>query len=309
MNILLTGSTGFVGLAMAKKLVGHSVRHLSRNVSSQNEPHCYQKDISGEEDFYDCLNGIDIVIHAAARVHLMSDKSVDPLFQFMSVNCHGTLKLARQAADAGVKRFIFISSIKVNGEETALDRPFKFDDVRRPNDFYSVSKAEAEIELLKISEATDLEVVIIRPPLVYGPQSKGNLSSLIKIIKFNIPLPFASINNSRSLVGIDNLIDLILTCLDHPNATNQIFLVSDDDNISTCDLIRQLSAVFDKHVYLFSFPISLLTLISVISRRKGLMTRLCGNLEVDISHTKECLNWQPPLTFRQGLVTLNENRS
>ena len=289
---------------MAKKLVGHSVRHLGRNVSSQNRSHFYQKDISGEEDFSDCLNGIDIVIHAAARVHLMNDKSVDPLFQFMSVNCHGTLKLARQAADAGVKRFIFISTIKVNGDSTSNRLPFKFSDQPNPKEFYGISKYEAELALQDVCMLTGMEFVIIRPPLVYGHGVKANFATMMSLAKLNLPLPLGGINNKRSLVALDNLVDLIKICVAHDGAKNQVFLVSDDNDISTSSLMKSMIRSVGKIPWLIRVPSKWIVVLGVTLGKKDLVDRLCGDLQVDVEHTKATLGWIPKACLKDVLSEL-----
>ncbi|MCW8995623.1 MAG: SDR family oxidoreductase, partial [Psychromonas sp.] len=255
----------------------------------------YQGSLDAKGDFSSFVRNTDILIHCAARVHIMNDSSSNPLQAFREVNTYGTLNLAQQAADAGVKRFIFISSIKVNGESTKLGFPFKPDDHFVPTDPYALSKYEAEVGLRKIAAATGMEVVIIRPPLVYGPGVKANFASMMKWASKGLPLPLGGIkDNKRSLVSVNNLVDLIITCIDHPNAANQTFLVSDDDDLSTSQLLTNMATALGAANRLLSIPSSWLTLAAKLIGKPAISQRLCGSLQVDISKTKELLNWQPP---------------
>jgi nucleoside-diphosphate-sugar epimerase len=232
----------------------------------------------------------------------MNDKSADPLEEFRKINVDATIHLAKQAAAAGVKRFIYLSSIKVNGESTQLGRPFTAEDVARPQDPYGVSKHEAERALRKIAEQTGMEVVIIRPPLVYGPGVKANFASMMGIIQRGLPLPLASLtDNQRSLVALGNVIDLIVTCINHPAAANQTFLVSDDEDLSTAELLRRMGQALKKPTKLFYVPIFLLQLGAALINKSEIYQRLCGSLQVDITKTKDLLHWKPPLSVDQGL--------
>ena len=301
MKILLTGSTGFLGSALQKKLDDHLLILTSRNDNLENSSEFYKKIISSSEDFSDCLIDVDVVIHTAAKVHQMNDLADDPQMEFMEINCFGTLNLARQAAKAGVKRFIFMSTIKVNGEQSHLGKPFCFDDPRRAEDPYGMSKANAEVGLLKIANETQLEVTIIRPPLVYGPGVKANFAALLKLASKNLPLPLSGVNNQKSLVALDNLINLIITCIDHPNAANQIFLVSDDDDVSTSKLYSIMVEVYGKKARLFNISPRFLRLIAKLIGKEGVIDRLCGDLSVDIRHTKNTLNWSPVISLVDGI--------
>jgi nucleoside-diphosphate-sugar epimerase len=303
MNILLTGSTGFLGNALQHKLGDHSVNLVSRSYELEKSTRVFKKKISSIENFSDCLHDVEVVIHAAARVHQMNDRAEDPLKEFMETNCFGTLNLARQATKAGVKRFIFISSIKVNGEQTQADRPFKFDDPRIAEDHYGISKAKAEEGLMEIAAATEMEVTIIRPPLVYGPDVKANFAALLKLASKNAPLPLGSINNKRSFVAIDNLVNLIITCLDHPNAANQVFLVSDDNDVSTPELFCIMVEAFGKKPRLINISPRFLRLAAKLIGKEAVVDRLCGDLRVDIFHTKNTLNWTPVVSLVDGLKT------
>ena len=302
MKLLLTGSTGFLGNALQKKLDDHHVNLTSRGDDMGNPTQFFfRKNVSSNEDFSDCLNDVEIVIHTAARVHQMNDLAEDPQMEFMETNCFGTLNLARQAAKAGVKRFIFISSIKVNGEQSHSGRPFLFDDLRRAEDPYGISKAKAEEGLLEIAAETRIEVTIIRPPLVYGPDVKANFATLLKLASINFPLPFGSINNKRSFVALDNLVNLIITCIDHPKAANQVFLVSDDHDVSTPELFSIMAEAFGKKARLFNVSPHFLRQVAKLIGKEGIINRLCGDLKVDISHTKNTLDWRPVISLVDGV--------
>jgi UDP-glucose 4-epimerase len=300
-KLLLTGSTGFLGRALQKKLDDHLVILTSRSDEMENSSRFFRKTISSAENFSDCLNDVDVVIHTAARVHQMNDLAEDPQKEFMETNCFGTLNLARQAAQAGVKRFIFISSIKVNGEQSHSGRPFSFDDPRRAEDPYGISKANAEEGLLIIADETRLEVTIIRPPLVYGPDVKANFAALLKLASKNFPLPLGCVNNKRSFVALDNLINLIVTCIDHPKAANQVFLVSDDNDVSTSKLFSIMVEAFGKKARLINISPYFLRLIAKLIGKEGMIDRLCGDLVVDIRHTKNTLDWTPVVSLVDGI--------
>lgn len=306
---MITGATGFVGKSVHKKLNDHTVRLTSRSDQSDKSDKFFKKIISSREDFSDCLDDVDVVIHAAARVHQMNDLSADPLAKFMETNCFGTLNLAKQAVSAGVKRFIFLSSIKVNGEKTKEGIPFRYDDPFNTKDPYGISKAEAEKGLLKIADETKLEVTIIRLPLVYGPGVKANFKSLVKLSSMRLPLPFGSIDNKRSFVALDNLVDLIVTCIDHPDAGNQIFLVSDDHDVSTSQLLRSLVKIHDNKALLIPVSTSLLKLAARIFGKEHIIDRLCDNLQIDIEYTKDTLEWRPKISFEEGLRLCVKNET
>lgn len=300
-RILLTGATGFVGNCLRAKLVNYEVVFAGRHKPEEITGQFYEHELSSEVDFTTALFNVDVVIHCAARVHMMQDSEGDPLTVFREVNTFGTLNLAKQAAAAGVKRFIFISSIKVNGESTASGEPFRYDDAPQPEDAYGISKAEAETGLKQIAAQTGMEVVIIRPPLVYGPGVKANFAAMIKLAKKNLPLPLGAIHNKRSLVALDNLIDLIVTCIDHPKAANQTFLVSDDQDVSTTELLKLMTRAAGKTPWLMPVPMSWLKLAGNLTGKQAVIDRLCGNLQVDISHTKDTLGWKPVTTMTEQL--------
>lgn len=314
MKILVTGATGFIGSALIRHIThvrGFSVVGLVRSIKDiNNNDACEFRlgQIGSSNTKNINLSDIDVIIHTAGRAHIMNDSSAHPVEKFRRVNTYGTLDLARLAAEAGVKRFIFLSSIKVNGQSTELEMPFSINSSEAPCDAYGLSKYEAEIGLRKISYKTGLEVTVIRPPLVYGPGVKGNFGTLIKILSFRVPLPLASLkNNRRSIVGLDNLLSMIMVCVQHPKAANNTFLISDKTDLSTYSLLRLLGASIGKPAILFRFPVSILTLISKLLRMEAKVQRITGTLQVDISHTCAELDWEPPFTVAQGLERLNKD--
>lgn len=304
-GILVTGATGFVGGQLIRRLADQpsiAVRGAVRATPTGDHPGLFAVgEINGDTDWSEALQGQRVVVHTAARAHIMNDMAADPLTEFRSVNVTGTLNLACQAAAAGVGRFVFVSSIKVNGEQTLLDACFVADDAPVPEDPYGISKWEAEQGLQKFARETCMEVVIIRPPLVYGPGVKGNFASMIKLVGRGLPLPLGVVHNKRSLVALDNLVDLIITCIDHPGAANQTFLVSDGEDISTTQLLQGVAEAMGKPSRLIPVPASLLQFGATLLGKKAVAQRLLGSLQVDISHTQKCLNWTPPLTVKQGL--------
>ena len=305
MKVLLTGGTGFVGGHILSYLSdeGVDISLLGRS-SVPNFPveKYFKGNIDEVSDYSSAFSEIDVVIHSAARAHVMNDLSLNPLDEFRKVNTKGTLNLAKQAAAAGVKRFIFISSIKVNGEKTTEDTPFRHGDPRLPEDAYGQSKSEAEEQLLELVASLAMDVVIIRPPLIYGPGVKANFRSLMKLASMSIPLPFGNIKkNKRSLVSVFNLADLIKVCLTHKNAANKILLVSDDRDVSTGELFALLKASFQKKNLSYSIPEQVFWWLGRITGKKIIIERLCGSLCVDISETKSSLGWEPPVSLEKGL--------
>lgn len=304
-KVLLTGATGFVGSSLLKTLkeiesfqVVMAIRKTRVAVDSST---FVVGDIDGATDFSTALTDVDVVIHCAARAHVMCDDVADPLDEYRRVNVAGTLNLAQQAAKCGVKRFIFISSIKVNGESTTNRPIFSASSLPAPLDPYGQSKAEAEKALLELSQETKMEVVIIRPPLVYGPAVKANFASLFNVVSRGIPFPFACIcNNKRSLVSVTNLVDLIVTCIDHPKAANQVFLVSDDHDLSTSEMVREMATALEKPTWQIPVPLWCYTLAGKIFSKSDIVDRLTGSLQVDITHTKETLGWTPKETLQEG---------
>lgn len=304
-SILVTGATGFVGSGLLVKLGQiadiYVVGAYRRDEPFAGHPSVVVGDINIETNWRTAVYGQRVVIHSAARVHVMNDMSSDPLNEFRKVNVEGTLNLARQAAAAGVRRFIFISSIKVNGEDTVLDAPHHADAQPSPEDPYGISKMEAELGLRALAADTGMEVVIIRPPLVYGPGVKANFLNMMRWLDKGVPLPFGAIHNCRSLVALDNLVDLIVTCIDHPAAANQTFLVSDGEDLSTTELLRRMSTALGKPARLLPVPSRLLEIGAAMLGKQALAQRLCGSLQVDISKTCELLNWTPLVSVDEAL--------
>lgn len=300
---MLTGANGFVGSALKAQLASDSGIHLVTAVRrGRASPDCVAVgNIDGCTDFSEALAGVDVVIHAAARAHIMRDEVDDPLAEYRKVNVEGTLNLARQAVAAGVRRFVFLSSIKVNGEATARGNPFQANDVPSPKDAYGVSKLEAEQGLMLLAAESGMEMVIIRSPLVYGLGVKGNFASMIKLVGKGVPLPLGAIHNKRSLVGIDNLVDLIIRCLEHPAAANEIFLAGDGEDISTTELLRVVGNAMGKPARLVPVPAGLLQFGATLLGKKAIAQRLLGSLQVDISKAYELLDWKPPCPLAEGL--------
>jgi len=300
--ILITGSNGFLASYLVTQLEGKELILLDRGYMNHHQGHpFYPLEINGSADYSTPLENCETIIHCAARVHIMDDLVEEPLGLYREVNTLGTLNLAKQAVAAGVKRFVFLSSIKVNGESSQTGKPFSSKDPRAAQDDYGISKSEAEEQLLKLAEETGLDVVIIRPTLVYGPGVKANFASLMSLVSKGIPLPFGFINdNQRSLVSVKNLVDLIITCIDHPKATNQIFLVSDDHDVSTSEMVSHMAIVLDKPTWQLPVPKWCYKLAGRLFGKQDVIDRLLGSLQVDISHTKETLNWKPPQSLEDG---------
>lgn len=305
---LVTGGSGFLGRALINRLVqmpGCSVMAPLRTPSAtlpKGARSLRLGNLDGTNDWATALTDVEVVVHAAARVHVMNEKALDPLAAFREVNVEATLNLARQAAACGVKRFIFISSIKVNGEGTERGAVYRPDDVPAPVDPYGISKFEAEKGLRELAATTGMEVVIIRPVLVYGPGVKANFLSMMRWLYRGIPLPFGAVDNRRSLVAIDNLVDLIVTCSDHPAAANQVFLVSDGEDVSTSQLLHKLAAALGKPARLLPVPTRLLRGVAGLLGRRALADRILGSLQVDISKNRQLLGWIPPVTLDQALA-------
>jgi len=307
MRILVTGANGFLGRA----LVGHlsqdvriEVRAASRSAPAfpPQVRHYVAPSLSLQADWQVALDGVSVVVHAAARVHVMNDAADDPLAEFRKANVDGTVSLARQAAAAGVRRFIFISSIKVNGEGTEPEQPFRAGDTPDPQDPYGVSKVEAEQALRVVASETGMEVVIIRPVLVYGPGVKANFRSMMSWLSKGVPLPLGATGNKRSLVALDNLVDLIVTCIDHPAAANQTFLVSDGEDLSTTQLLQRMGNALGRPARLLPIPASMLYAAAAMLGRRAVAQRLCGSLQVDIAKTRELLGWTPPVSVDDALL-------
>lgn len=305
-RIMVTGGSGFVGRTLLARLhqEGYGLIAPSRTPLAQAPVGVVNPLVGGlaaDVDWSASLEGAAVVVHSAARVHVMNDTATDPLVEFRKANVDGTLSLARQAAAAGVQRFVFISSIKVNGEGTRLGHPYRADDMPDPQDPYGVSKMEAEQGLRALASETGMEVVIIRPVLVYGPGVKANFRSMMSWLRKGIPLPLGATGNKRSLVAVDNLVDLITACIDHPAAANQTFLVSDDEDLSTTQLLQRMGKALGRPARLLPVPASLLQAGAAMLGRRAIAQRLCGSLQVDIGKTRELLAWAPPVSVDDAL--------
>ncbi len=306
MTVLVTGANGFVGSALCKRFLsdGRSVRGTVRRLDSKPDGITVIRigDLAPDTDWVTALEGVDKVVHLAARVHVLNDKSADPWAGFFRDNVEGTAALARQAAAAGVRRFVFLSSIKVNGEFTAPGEPFVADDQPAPVDPYGISKHKAEQSLSQIAAEIGMDVAIIRPPLVYGPGVKANFRSMMHWLSKGLPLPLAAVTqNRRSLIGLDNLVDFIATCLDHPLAVNQTFLVSDGDDLSTAALLKRTGEALGHPARLFAVPPLLLRAAAFALNKQEVYQRLCGSLQVDITKATRLLGWAPPISVDEGL--------
>ena len=298
--ILVTGATGFVGRHLCALLRerGLAYRAISRH---PRQGHLAIGEMSSRTDWSDALRQVSCVIHLAARVHVMQETEGDPLSAFRAMNVETTLSLARQAAASGVKRFVFVSSVKVNGERTKAGHPFCADDLPAPEDAYGISKAEAEAALLALSRETGMEVVIVRPPLVYGPGVGANFAALMRWAARGIPSPLGACNNSRSLVYVGNLCDLLRHVVDHPRAAGEIFLVSDGYDPSTRELFQSLSLLQGARGMQLPIPPALLRALASVLGKSSYAERLLGNLQVDIGKTCDLLSWSPPVAFPEGL--------
>jgi nucleoside-diphosphate-sugar epimerase len=313
-KILVTGALGFIGQSLCKTLSksGKSVRGIvrSQNSFSKNPDIEYVSvgDIVHKKDWKNMLVDIDCIIHCAGRAHIMSETKSDTLKIYRSVNVDVTKRLAEQAAAAGVRRLIFLSSIHVLGLDTNNRKSFLHSDEINPIENYAISKYEAEQALLQISDKTAIETIIIRSPLVYGPSAPGNLARLIKLVSSNIPLPFSRINNKRSMVGIDNLVDLLIRCIDHPDSAGKTFLISDGEDLSTPDLINHIASSMGQKAYLFPVPMFLLKFVSRILGKQREIDRLVGSLKIDSNYTRETLNWMPPVSVTEGIRRMVQDK-
>ena len=306
MKILITGATGFVGAALVQKI--NSLYDIIALVRAQNSllPSTVQQLVANNIFTADLPDNIDVIIHLAGRAHILNEQVTDPLAEFRKVNVEGTLRLARQALEKKVKRFIFISSIGVNGSVTK-QQPFKEDSIPQPHADYAVSKLEAEQELKKLFAGSDTELVIIRPPLVYAAHAPGNFARLLKLVATNLPLPFAGTKNKRSFVALENLVDFIQICIEHPNATNQTFLVADQISISTRELVQYLKQGMGKPARFIYIPQPLMKLGAACVGKSKLYEQLFESLEVDTTKAQKLLGWTAPLTTQQALLQAGQN--
>ena len=305
-RVLVTGGKGFVGKALAAGAFsnGFAVRVSSRRKLIAAEAcleHSQVGDLGPATDWLVALQRVNVVVHCAGRAHVMTDIAVDPLSAFRTDNVAGTLNLARQAIEAGVRRFVFVSSVGVNGSHTAPGKPFFDGDKPNPYNAYALSKWEAEQGLFRVANETGMEVVIIRPPLVYGCGAPGNFGSLMRAVQRGLPLPLGAVHNQRSLVALDNLVDFIVTCLSHPQAANQTFLVSDEQDLSTTELVRGMAQAAGVPARLLPVPVWALQAGASLLGKSDAVQRLCGNLQVDISKARSLLGWVPPVSVDDGL--------
>ncbi|AZS50747.1 NAD-dependent epimerase/dehydratase family protein [Entomomonas moraniae] len=304
MKVLITGATGFVGSAFLKKILEDyqftpiiTVREFNQTYKTLQQ--FIVKDLTTTIDWSEVLIGVDCIVHIAGRAHVLKETAQDPLQAFRAVNVDATLKLAKQALAAGVKRFVFISSIGVNGIHNT--EPFTEDDMPNPQTDYARSKLEAEEALWQLTKDTDMELVIIRPPLVYGEQVKANFLSLLKWVYRGIPLPLGWVNNKRSFVSVDNLVDLLMIVLTHPNAANQLFLVADSETLSTTQLLKLTAKKMHKSIFLLPVPVILLKIAATILGKKNTAIQLCDSLEVSIDKANILLGWRPSISIEEGL--------
>lgn len=305
-SILVTGSSGFVGQTLCAELVrrDYSVRAVLREPARLSISGCEiarLSAITSSTDWTDALHGITTVIHLAARVHVMRDEAEFPLEEFRKVNLAGTERLARSAAASGVKRMVYVSSIKVNGEETIGGRSYSEQDLPTPQDPYGISKWEAELALHGVAKETGLEVVIVRPPLVYGAGVKGNFEQMLRTVARGVPLPLCSVRNQRDLIYIGNLVDALIACATHPAAAGQTYLVSDGESISTRDLLWRLANAMGIPSRTFPFPLYMLKVMGKMVGKSAQVQRLLGSLRIDSGKIRRELNWLPPYTMQQGL--------
>lgn len=300
-SYLVTGASGFVGDALLKEMRRRGLSAVGASRAQAPGIQFGVGEIDANTDWRPVLSGISCVLHAAGRAHILSDTAVNPLAEFRRVNVEGTRRLALQAAEAGVQRLVFISSIGVNGISTDGQCPFTYENRPAPIEPYGQSKLEAELSLHHIAASTGLEIVIVRPPLVYGPGVRANFLRLINLVRRGLPLPLAGVNNRRSLVALDNLVDLLIHCAQHPASAGETFLVSDDDDLSTPDLLRHLGEAMEVPVRLFPMPRWLLLMGARLIGRRGEAERLLGSLQADIGHTREVLGWEPVISVREGL--------
>ena len=305
MRFLVTGANGFVGKRLCAELLqrGQSVRSAVRSASSpvDNLEAVVVGAIDGETNWAAALCDVDVIIHLAARVHVMKDTASDPLAEFLKVNMLGTANLAYQAAAAGVKRLVFVSSIKVNGEQTSETQPFTESDTPNPQDAYAVSKWRAEQALRDNAQETGLEVVIVRPPLMYGPGVKGNFIRLLAVVDKGIPLPLAGVRNKRSMIYLGNLVDTLITCANHPAAAGKTYLVCDGEDTSIADLVRQMAIGLGRPARLYHLPVSLLHGMGRLSGKLESVERIVGTLRINDGLIRKELGWRPGFTLKEGL--------
>lgn len=307
MKWLVTGATGFVGQALLARLAAdasNTVCGTSRQPGdplAPGVPRSVVAELGPDTAWRAALQGVDVVVHLAARVHVMREHAQDPLAEFRRVNVQASLALAQQALQAGVRRLVLVSSVKVHGESTPAGKPFRADDPPLPQDAYAQSKQEAEAALRALVRSGGLELVIVRPPLVYGPGVRANFRALMQAVARGWPLPLGALHNQRSFVALDNLVDLLVLCGRHPAAANQSFLVSDGCDLSTTELLQQLARAMGRPARLLPVPAGVLRALGRLAGRPAMVERLCGNLQVDIAKTRERLGWSPPVAVDEAM--------
>jgi len=305
LRVLVTGATGFVGRALVPALEQHGmdVRPALRWLHNRFSGGYVVGEVGPQTDWKKALQDVDIVVHLAARVHVLQESSADPLVEFRRTNTAGTERLAHQSAAAGVKRLVYVSTIKVNGEETFGEERFTAEDIPSPSDPYAVSKWEAESALRRISRDTGMEVVIVRPPLVYGPGVRGNLALLARWISKGIPLPLGRVTtNRRTLIGIDNLTDLLVMCAIKEEAANRVFLAGDSEDLSTVDLLRLIGRALGRRPRLLPVPTPIVKGAGALLGKQDIVRRLCGSLRVDNSYARRVLGWEPGVPVEEGMI-------
>ena len=316
-KIFVTGANGFVGKSLCNTLASNNrffcgavrdTKLYSTHLKSNNIKYVSVGNINSKTRWKDVLSGYDCVIHCAGRAHILNEDRNMSSESYRLINIEGTKRLAEQSATAGIKRLVFLSSIGVNGSQTSNTKPFSIFDHPQPSDEYTISKYKTEKVLSEISSKTGLEIVILRIPLVYGYGAKGNFARLLKLVHTGIPLPFGSIKNKRSFIGVDNLVDIIICCADNPKAAGKTFLVSDGEDVSTVDIIRHISFAMQKSSHVFPFPIPLLKLIGFIFGRHKEIKQILGSLQIDIKYTCDTLNWKPPLSIMEGIKRMIQNK-
>lgn len=309
MNVLLTGVSGFVGRELGSCLAKRGIELVaSTRDASQAEASSglvYVGEINGKTDWKACLGRVSVVIHAAARAHVLKEVASNPLIAFRETNVEGTLKLAQQALEAGVKRFVFISSIGVNGASTSFE-PFSEASKPAPRADYAVSKFEAEQGLWRLVEGTEMDLVVIRPPLVYAAHAPGNFARLLRLVNSGMPLPFGLVDNQRSMISLQNLVDFIRICIEHPAAANQTFLVSDGTEVSTAKMIQLLAAGMERKANLLPVPVGFMRLVAKLLGKQNIFEQLCGSLVINSSKARELLGWQPPFDVHDALLQVGK---
>lgn len=309
-SVLVTGGTGFLGQALLHKLLisGRlpliaAVRRNKTDFPAEVKVE-WVGELGSTTDWTACLQEVGVVIHCAARAHVMEEETANPLLEYRRVNVQGTMALAGQAAKAGVRRFVYISSIKVNGEHAASNIPFRAEDIPAPEDAYGSSKLEAEQGLLALARNTGMEVVIIRPPLVYGPGVKGNFASMVRWVRKGMPLPLGAVHNKRSLVALENLVDFIALCADperSPRAANEVFLISDGQDVSTTELLRKVANAYNVAPRLLPIPVLWIQTTARLLGKRAVADRLLGSLVVDSSKARDLLGWKPVVSMDEQL--------